>query len=67
MNRPRNDFSCRRVIAFPKNRRPSGRDRNEEDEMVSRDFIRQLQGYGLTTAEISYYMPDHPALIQLFI
>jgi uncharacterized protein Usg len=35
--------------------------------MVSRDFIRQLQGYGLTTAEISYYMPDHPALIQLFI
>ena len=27
----------------------------------------QVQGYGLMTAEISYYMPDHPALIQLFV
>jgi uncharacterized protein Usg len=31
------------------------------------DFRRQLQGYGLSTIEISYYMPDHPALLQLFI
>ena len=31
------------------------------------DFRRQLQGYGLSTVEISYYMPDHPALLQLFI
>ena len=35
--------------------------------MTSPDFLKQLEGYGLTTAEISYYMPDHPALIQLFI
>ena len=35
--------------------------------MASRDFELQLQGYGLTTAEISYYMPDHPRLIQLFV
>ena len=35
--------------------------------MTSRDFLKQIEGYGLTTAEISYYMPDHPALIQLFI
>ena len=35
--------------------------------MTSRDFLKQLEGYGLTTAEISYYMPDHPKLIQLFI
>ena len=35
--------------------------------MASREFLKQLQGYGLLTAEISYYMPDHPALIQLFI
>jgi uncharacterized protein Usg len=35
--------------------------------MTSRDFIMQLQGYGLTTAEISYYMPDHPRLLQLFV
>ena len=31
------------------------------------DFRRQLQGYGLSTVEISYYMPDHPALLQLFV
>ncbi|HWH23146.1 MAG TPA: usg protein [Allosphingosinicella sp.] len=35
--------------------------------MASREFLKQLQGYGLLTAEISYYMPDHPQLIQLFI
>ncbi|MDB5512951.1 MAG: Usg-like family, partial [Enterovirga sp.] len=28
--------------------------------MVSQDFIRQLQGYGLTTATILYGIPDHP-------
>jgi uncharacterized protein Usg len=32
-----------------------------------RDFELQLKGYGLTTAEISYWMPDHPKLIQLFV
>ena len=26
----------------------------------------QLQGWRLTTAEILYYMPDHPKLIQSF-
>ena len=31
------------------------------------DFELQLQGYGLSTVEISYYMPDHPALLQLFV
>jgi uncharacterized protein Usg len=35
--------------------------------MANRDFLKQLQGYGLMTAEISYYMPDHPTLIQLFV
>ncbi len=25
------------------------------------------EGYGLTTAEIHYHMPDHPALLQLFV
>ena len=35
--------------------------------MASRDFELQLQGYGLLTAEISYYLPDHPSLLQLFV
>jgi uncharacterized protein Usg len=34
---------------------------------VSSDFLAQMQGHGLLTAEISYWMPDHPQLIQLFI
>ena len=35
--------------------------------MVSKDFIRQLEGYGLTTATILYRLPDHPKLLQTFI
>ncbi|MBO9623668.1 MAG: usg protein [Sphingomonas sp.] len=35
--------------------------------MTSPDFLRQLQGYGLTTVEIHYYLPDHPSLLQLFV
>lgn len=35
--------------------------------MASLDFVRQLQGYGLTTAEILYRMPDHPALLQSYV
>jgi len=34
---------------------------------ASRDFQRQMQGYGLTTAEIHYHMPDYPGLLQLYI
>ncbi len=30
-------------------------------------FRKQLQGYGLSTVEISYYLPDHPVLIQQFV
>ena len=26
-----------------------------------------LKGYGLTTAEILYHLPDHPHLIQSFV
>ncbi len=31
------------------------------------DFVRQLEGYGLSTVEIHYFMPDHPSLLQLFV
>lgn len=34
--------------------------------MIDRDFLVQLDGYGLTTAEICYCFPDHPSLLQLF-
>lgn len=35
--------------------------------MADRDFLSQLQGHSLTTAEILYRLPDHPALIQSYL
>ena len=35
--------------------------------MVSEDFRRQLEGYGLTTALILYRRPDHPWLLQTYL
>jgi uncharacterized protein Usg len=35
--------------------------------MPDAHFAAQLNGYSLTTAEILYRMPDHPALIQSFV
>ena len=32
-----------------------------------RNFVSQLNGYSLTTAEILYHMPDHRHLLQSFI
>jgi uncharacterized protein Usg len=31
------------------------------------EFRRMLQGYGLTTAEILYHMPDHPHILQTYV
>lgn len=31
------------------------------------EFREQLAGRRLTTAEITYYMPDHPGLLQEFM
>jgi uncharacterized protein Usg len=31
------------------------------------DLARRLKGERLTTAEVLYYMPDHPALLQRFL
>jgi len=38
------------------------RDGRSEDEMTLR-----LQGWRLATAEVLYYIPDHPKLIQSFV
>jgi uncharacterized protein Usg len=35
--------------------------------MVSKDFRRQLEGYGLTTARIFYRRPDHLWLLQTYV
>lgn len=35
--------------------------------MVSEDFKKQLEGYGLTTANILYRLPDHPRLLQTYV
>lgn len=31
------------------------------------DFELQLKGYGLLTAEVFYYLPDYPSLLQQYI
>ena len=35
--------------------------------MVSTDFRKQVEGYGLTTAQILYRRPDHPWLLQTYV
>ncbi len=35
--------------------------------MADRSFTEMMSGYSLTTAEILYRLPDHPALLQSFI
>ena len=34
---------------------------------ASSDFVRQLEGYGLTTAQICYHMPDHLGILQTYV
>jgi uncharacterized protein Usg len=35
--------------------------------MVSHGFIKQLEGYGLSTVEILYRLPDHPSILQNYV
>ncbi|RFB93435.1 aspartate-semialdehyde dehydrogenase [Rhizobium leguminosarum bv. trifolii] len=34
---------------------------------MHKDMEKQLQGYGLTTAQILYHLPDHPAILQTYV
>ncbi len=36
-------------------------------EFASKDFQKQMAGYGLTTAQILYRRPDHPWLLQTYV
>jgi uncharacterized protein Usg len=40
---------------------------SQEDAMVSADFRKQVEGYGLTTAHILYRRPDHRWLLQSYV
>ena len=35
--------------------------------MIDGDFRRRIAGYGLTTANILYRMPDHPSVLQTYV
>lgn len=35
--------------------------------MQAGEFRKQLLGFGLTTANILYRMPDHPAVLQTYV
>jgi uncharacterized protein Usg len=39
----------------------------DHDRSRNDDFRAQLSGFSLTTAEILYRMPDHPALLQSYV
>jgi uncharacterized protein Usg len=43
------------------------RDGKVKQPWVSTEFHRQLEGYGLTTANILYRRPDHPWLLQTYV
>jgi uncharacterized protein Usg len=38
-----------------------------KETMVSEGLRRQVEGYGLTTANILYRRPDHPWLLQTYV
>ncbi|KKB80190.1 hypothetical protein VW35_07135 [Devosia soli] len=35
--------------------------------MADRAFLKQMEGYGLTTAKIHYHLPDQPSLLQIYV
>jgi uncharacterized protein Usg len=35
--------------------------------MASREFRQMIEGYGLTTANILYHLPDYPAIVQSYV
>jgi uncharacterized protein Usg len=39
----------------------------KEKSMASSAFRLQMEGYGLTTANILYGLPDHPKILQAYI
>jgi uncharacterized protein Usg len=41
--------------------------RHEKREQQMSELEMMLRGYGLTTAQIFYRMPDHPALLQSYV
>lgn len=36
-------------------------------QVQTRSLQQQIQGYRLTTAEILYHLPDHPAVLQNYV
>ena len=39
----------------------------QSKQIASKDFRRQMEGYGLTTANILYRRPDHRWLLQTYV
>lgn len=40
---------------------------NKKWELLMSEMEMMLKGYGLTTAQIFYHLPDHPALLQSYV
>jgi uncharacterized protein Usg len=51
----------------PGRRRPRDEGGKMARSLASPDFVRRLEGFSLTTAEILYRLPDHPGLLQTYV
>jgi len=38
-----------------------------QDKRADRDFELQLKGHGLLTAQVFYFLPDYPSILQEFV
>jgi uncharacterized protein Usg len=55
-------------VMFPYVSTPRRRCEQETGTFVmNQDMEMMLKGYGLTTAEIFYRMPDHPVVLQTYV
>jgi len=52
----------RRAHAFTRH----SRERAEQESMHNEEMALRLNGWRLATAEVLYYLPDHPSLLQSF-
>ena len=39
----------------------------EQESMQNEEMALRLKGWRLATAEVLYYLPDHPSLLQSFV
>lgn len=64
-----NDAKCGKLITYLSEAGLSGSSLAEagQEQAGGGEFQQRLRGARLLTAEVLYYMPDHPSLLQTFM